>query len=54
MSNRALMEKSSTLLQLALLGLVAASIWQAFEAKRCANCATGPAPAAPASDGPLG
>jgi hypothetical protein len=33
---------SSILLQIALLGLVAASIWQVIEARRCAKCAPAP------------
>src|SRR5687767_3223252 len=33
---------SSTLLQISLAGLVAASIWQAIEMKRCAKCASVP------------
>ena len=31
---------SSILLQLSLAGLVAASVWQAVESRRCARCAT--------------
>ena len=32
--------RSSTLLEIALLGLVAASVWQVIEARRCAACAS--------------
>jgi hypothetical protein len=34
---------SSSLLQISLAGLVAASVWQAIEMKRCAKCTTVPA-----------
>lgn len=39
---------SSILLQIALVGLVAGSVWQVVEAKRCAQCA--PEPLRPADN----
>lgn len=33
---------SSILLQISLLGLIVASVWQAVEARRCAKCAAQP------------